>query len=456
VSHLLDFPPDMYQMNPGEVALFGHNPDLKRYVEHLKSAMGQEEWRARRDLVAKRFYRSLIGERQDSGDIGRYFDGRDLFAWYLFLGEAFNDHPQNYEIVYGCRVIPVFSALGRNLDSLERVRGYPERLHRLIFKDRAQPNGGLFEFLVAAAYVREGYDVAFHPEQPGRRRTHDLDVKRGSKDFAIECKRMEGGQYHEKEREIMRRLWGPACHALVRTKVSFCFDLTFKVEIEAIPPDYLHALARAFVKSDEENRIIFDDISFGTLRKLDLGPLQAELATSSWMHPGPKYNNLLLGSYRRYESLVVAHKVKFSPNPHFIDGIEQAVVLRWASFSEAAIDRKARDVIGKLVEANDQLPLDRHGIVHIGFEALGGDVVERLRFEKIMSSLSAFDARGKPLDYVFCHYFSPEASIDEAWAMDETTHYHKKRPGPLPLKRLSLVTPEELPFGAGAHWERRD
>lgn len=445
----------MYELRPDEIPLFGHSPDLKRYVEHLKSAMGQEEWRVRRDATAKRFYRSLIGEHPDPKGMGRYFDGKDLFAWYLFLGEAFNDHPQNYEVVYGCRVIPILAALGRNLDNLQRVDGYQERLHRLIFKERAQPNGGLFEFLVAATYVREGYDVAFHPEKPGRGRTHDLDVRRGSDHFAIECKRMEGGQYHEKERAIMRDLWRPASHALVRTGGSYCFDLTFQTEIDAIPPGYLQGLALEFIKEDADNRIIYDDLSYGTLRKLNLGPLQAALATSSWMHPGPKYNNLLLGSYRRYESLLLAHKVKFSPNPHFIDAIDQAVALRWTSASEAAIAKKARDVIGKLVEANEQLPPDRPGIVHIGFEALGGDAFEQHRFEKIKASVSAFDTRGKPLDYVFCHYFSPEASVDEAWAIDETTHYHKKRPGPLPLRQLSLVPPEDVPFDAGVHWAPR-
>ncbi|MBB4388553.1 hypothetical protein GGE61_004898 [Rhizobium leguminosarum] len=452
MSRLLEFPSDMYELHPDEVPLFGHSPDLKRYVEHLKSAMGQEEWRIRRDATAKRFYKSLIGEHPDPTGMGKYFDNRDLLAWYLFLGEAFNDHPQNYEVVYGCRVVPVLAALGRNLDSLSQVAGYEDRLHRLIFNERAQPNGGLFEFLVAAKYVKEGFEVAFHPEKPGLAKTHDLDVRRREDSFAVECKRMEAGQYHEKERAAMRTRWRPASNILVGTGSSFCFDLTFRTEIQSIPADYLPNIAVDFTERGADNRVIYDDISYGTLRKLDLGPLKEALADSSWMHPGPKYNNLLLGSYRRYESLLLAHKVRFSPNPHFIDDIDQAVALRWACASEEAINKRARDVIGKLVEANDQLPSDRPGIVHIGFEALGGDAVEQRRFEKIKASVSAFDPRGKPLDFVFCHYFSPEASIDEAWAIDETTHYHKKRPGPLPLQHLSLTTPEDLPFVKGVHW----
>lgn len=452
MTPLLEFPDDLYELGPDEPALFGHNPDVKRYVEHLKSAMGDAEWRTRRDATAKRFYRSLVGEQPDPSGMGRFFDGRDLFAWYLFQGEAFNDHPQNYEVVSGCRVIPVFAALGRNLEKLQQVGGYSDRLQRLIFKERAQPNGGLFEFLVAAAYVQAGYDVRFHPEKPGRGRSHDIDVVRGPESYAIECKRMEAGQYHENERAHMRSLWQPTSRALVRTGKSFCFDLTFKIEIHAIPQDYFAKLASRFIDADLENEVIYDDVSSGSIRRLDLGPLKAALADSYWMHPGPKYNALLLGSYRRYENLLLAHKVRFGPNPHFIDEIDQAIALRWRSTSDAAIDKQARDVIGKLVEANKQLPTDRVGIVHIGFEALGGDAVERRRFEKIRASISGFDSLDKPLGFVFCHYLSPEASIDEAWAIDETTHYHKKLSGPLPLEHLSLMTPLNVPFEAGVHW----
>ncbi|MDK1389673.1 transposase [Sinorhizobium sp. 8-89] len=348
MSRLLDFPEDMYKLVHDEIAIFGHDPDIKRCVEHLKAAMSHEEWFKRRDQTAKRFYRSLIGEQPDPTGAGKFYDETDLFAWYLFLGEAFNDHPQNYEVVDGCRVMPIFSAPGRNLDHLQQIEGYEERLRRLIFKERAQPNGGLFEFLVAAAYVREGYAVAFHPEEPGRARTHDLDVARGNKRFAVECKRMEGGQYHENERKLMRGLWQPASHALLRTGGSYCFDLTFTTAIEELPDDYLFRLATDFVRRKIENQIVYDDLALGTLRMLDLAPLKAALAESSWMHPGPKYNNFLLGSYPRYESLLLAHKVRFSPNPPFIDEVDQAVALRWVSGCDVAIGKKARDVIASL------------------------------------------------------------------------------------------------------------
>ena len=85
------------------------------------------EWPARREDVAKRFYQSLVGECTDLDPKGRYFNDRDMFGWYLFLGEAFNDHPWNYEVLFGCRVIPILGAIGRNLDRLLSIEGFVER-----------------------------------------------------------------------------------------------------------------------------------------------------------------------------------------------------------------------------------------------------------------------------------------------------------------------------------------
>lgn len=449
---LLAFPDDMYCLRPGETPMYGHEPMVKRYVEHLKEFVGAEEWVRRRDAAALQFYRSLIGEAEDPAGKGRFFCGGDTFAWYLFLGEAFNDHPQNYEVVFGCRVIPIFSALGRNLENLRQISGYEDRLRRLVSAEKAQPNGGFFEFLVAAAYVRDGYRVSFRPELPGKARTHDIDVEKGGVRYAIECKRMEGGEYNEKERQRMRELWGSAALLLSTTGKSVLFEINFKTELANVPDIYMHSLAKRFCLQSADNLIFDDEIGNGNIRLLDIKPLQKALKKASWLHPGPQYNEKLLGSYRRYENLLSMQKLRYASNPHFVDDLDQAVVARWTSLSEQAIERKARDVHSKIVEAHKQLPSDTPGIIHVGFETLGGDEIEKRRYDKIKKSVTNFDALGKPLEVVFCHYFSPEASPSETWAFDETCHWHARRRGPLPLSALSLVIPEEMPLLEGVHW----
>jgi hypothetical protein len=92
--------------------MYGDFPDLKRGVEFFKTLMKPEEWVVRRALVAKQFYQSLIGEVDDPKGKGKYFDDHDLFGRYLFLCEAFTDHPWNYEVIFGCRVVPILAAIG--------------------------------------------------------------------------------------------------------------------------------------------------------------------------------------------------------------------------------------------------------------------------------------------------------------------------------------------------------
>lgn len=70
--------------------------------------------------------------------------------------------------MFGSRVVPIIMAIGRNLELLRDVEGIDERVRRLVGPERRQPNGALFEFLVAAAYRRAGAKVVFLPERPGQ------------------------------------------------------------------------------------------------------------------------------------------------------------------------------------------------------------------------------------------------------------------------------------------------
>lgn len=237
---LLDFPTDMYQLREGEIPLYGEFPDLKKGVQWFIAQMGNGEWPKRRDAVAKRFYQSLIGEFADLSGKGRFFGEADTFGWYLFLGEAFTDHPWNYEVNFGSRVVPVLAAIGRNLDVLLTINGFAERGRRLVTAERSQPNGGLFEILVAAAYAREGWRVSFKPVQPGVARTYDLDIEKESKRYAVECKRIEGGEYAEQERARMREIWKEPCLYLAhKVQRSTYVDVRFKIELKDVPERYL-------------------------------------------------------------------------------------------------------------------------------------------------------------------------------------------------------------------------
>src|SRR3546814_12232958 len=86
---------------------------------------------------------------------------------------------------------------------------------RLMNADRSQPDGGLFELLVALAYYRDGWETAFAPERPGVAKTHDPNVRKGRSRWAVECKRMDRSSYEAREREngraAGRERWGSEC-----------------------------------------------------------------------------------------------------------------------------------------------------------------------------------------------------------------------------------------------------
>lgn len=187
----IEFPPDFFDPPTERPPNWHDDPDIRRGLEWLKSFMTEAEWKARRRTAAERLYNAALQQIHNPTDKGRFFDESDTLGWYLFLGEAFLDHIENYEPMFGARVVPILHAIGRSVALLQGVNGIDDRLRRLIGSEKRQPNGGLFELLVAAAYRHAGGEVAFRKELPGRARTHDMDVHVDGRAWAVECKRME-------------------------------------------------------------------------------------------------------------------------------------------------------------------------------------------------------------------------------------------------------------------------
>ncbi|MBJ7404542.1 MULTISPECIES: transposase [Bradyrhizobium] len=426
-------------------------PDVRRAVTYFRDFIGQDEWKKRRNAAANRLYAASLG-RVDETDRGRYFDESDVFGWYLFLAEAFIDHVWNFEPTFGSRVVPVFKAIGRGLDLLLSVDGVEERARRLVSSERRQPNGGLFELLVASAYRSSGARVKFVPERRGLSRTYDMDVEIGSRSFAVECKRLETSQYGERERAAMRELWRPSATGFSQNEQSAFCDVHFRIPIDRVPPAYLTEKSLEWLRSDMPSLLWSDDMSYGAMGELDLDPLREVLDDHHVLASSSRMLELLSGRYVRHANYIQLSRLKLAENPRYVHECDLAVLLRWESASPEAIDAKARDITTKLSEASDQLPAGRPGIVHIGFEAVEGDDVERARHRKIIERAQAFDPRGKPLEYVYCHYFVPESPPDQAWAFDETLQWVGIAPtGPHPLGETMLILPAEG-VREGPHW----
>lgn len=427
------------------------HPTLRKAVDWLKTFVPAGEWEARRKSAFLRLHFSFYGLRANPR--GRFFDDSDTFGWYLFLSEAFLDHVWNYEPVFGSRVIPVMVAIGRELEALKAVPGIDERVRRIVGPERGQPNGGLFELLVAAAYVRDGATVSFRPERPGVGRTHDLDVAIGGQEYAIECKRMQTSAYGDRERQRMRDLWGPANERLVVARRSFFGSVDFLVPLFDVPDSYLVERVDEWMSNGMPSLLWEDEVARGAIGELDLDPLRAVLEHDDVLVNSTRLQEILSGRYIRHANYLQVTRHKRGLTPGHMSECDLAIMLRWQCLASASVDAKARDVLRLLSSANDQLPSDKPGIVHIGFEAVEGDEVERVRFDKILASTSAFDPRGKPLRFVFCHYLVPEAPPDQAWAFDETVQWRRIGGGRGEAPRIPFVVlPPDQGTRDGPHW----
>jgi hypothetical protein len=108
----------------------------------------------------------------------------------------------------------------------------------------------------------------------------------------------------------------------------------------------------------------------------------------------------------------------------------------------------------RLSDAVEQLPTDIAGVAHIGFEALGSDEIEQTRYEKILQTARRFDRGKSRLEFVCCHYFSPDPSPDQIWAIDETVQWLGIYPKGRPLERGQLL-PSEGGGRPGVHWDKQ-
>lgn len=430
------------------------DPALRRAVDWLLSFVNPEEWKDRRFAALQHFIDSATGHRTAPTDKGRFFDDKDRFAWYLFLGQAFLDHPTIYDFMYGSRVVPILTSIGRDLELLRSVGGVETRVRRMIGPEKGQPNACLFELLVAAAYRRAGATVNFLEEHPGVAKTHDMDVLLNGNNWAIECKRMEDGEFAEAERTRARELWLPLAHAFHNKGLSVLASVDFVKEMSAVPDDYLFRKAQKWL----DIGALFphgwsDEYSVGKLQYLDLGPLQRTLAIDDVAINSSRMHELLLGHYKRNAHIISSLHIQLADNPLYANSCDAGCVFDWTSRSDASIDRRARDVLKRVADGCRQLPNGRPSIVHIGFEAVDDMNVEAIRYEKVMRSLANFDPLEKQLEYVFVTWFAPESPPDTAIAFDETCHWQAIRPThSKPLDDILLVQLPGIESRSGVHW----
>ncbi len=192
------------------------------------------EWKRRRTAIADAVERMTTDPA--SVDVLAFRD--DSANWYLYLLDVFVRTPLEVEVHQAARILPVFAAIGRNLDLIRAIKGSTERVQRMLTTPRADADAVLFELLVAAGYARLGGQVELIPETSAQK-TPDMVVVRNGGEFLIECKRLARRSDREiSESEKWRKIWRPVRELLVQHGHWVVVDIDFREDILSLPDDF--------------------------------------------------------------------------------------------------------------------------------------------------------------------------------------------------------------------------
>jgi hypothetical protein len=408
-------------------------------IDWLISLVPAREWEPREVAVAARFQAAKNEWAQ--GRRVPLFDPKDQIAWYVLQTRFYADPAVRHDFFEpdGYRIAPVFRRLGQLLPDLRRIGGADERAARLMTHGRKQPDDGIYELLVAGAYKRRGWEhVEFVPERPGVAKEPDFLVDRRRTHRAVECKRAGRSGYAQEERSAGERM-AAQVHEVSRTLGrSTIVVARFAAELTALPEDYLATKVARF--ADGRGRYEWDDDGGqGIVGDVFWGPLRRVLRHDDIYFGSSRMVQLLLGGDPSpLDTSVAGEWLPADGRPFHAHSVSRISLVGWISLSKEAARRKASHFRGVVGRASDQLPGDCPGVVHVGYEALGGNSVDGLRHRLNREQMRTFDVRESRLQWVYGNYWMPEhvTARNESAAVTETTAWY-------PVARPT--TPEPLP-----------
>ena len=454
---------------PNEIPPFGgtDDEDIEAALQWFLGFLNRSDWNTRVAAIERDIETGIQPKTRDfnASDYVSVYGGGDRVGWYLYLLDTAQHDPLKYEPSQGARVVPIFKRLGADLALLKRIGGVEDRVQRLLDGDRAQPDGGLFELLVALLWKRNGFPtVEFIVESPTQK-TPDFLARSKREEWFVECKRLrKSSEYSEREREKWLAMWAQFVQHLTQHNVSLVFEITFHVELQSLPDDYLVIqLAGKLPLLSFPCHIASNETWDVTARPIDYRRARDHLRRYRVRIPSDQMQELLAGyrdPRRGFTYAFVGDIVRPAGtigNSRFLDSLSFAACSFWTCDAPQVVRRKARDVRGHLARAVDQLPPSGGCAVHLGLETLDGPLVEQVRLDRTKDSIANFRSLGKDLRWVYCHLFESYAPPDQQWVIDETVvHFNRSDLAPTdePIAFRSTIVPEDEVSADGVHWHR--
>lgn len=428
--------------------------DTKRAVAWLKSFVSKHEMDGRLDKCAETYLTNR--ESWENGAAVELFDKRDEIAWFIFQAQTYAEGREFWAPDESARIVPFIQKVGKELHHLKAVEGVEERVERTMTSERRQPEGGIFELLVAAAYKRHKWSsVEFVPETPGRGRTPDLYVSQSRRKWAIECKRVLRSQYARTEEAWGKRL-SQKVHDLSEERgFPVVVDVHFFEELHEFHEEYLRERVEDLL-SPKLPITAFDGRARVRIRRPEW-ELVRNVMRTDYVHIGSsRMMEILAGGHQHDMSHSLRARCRRAHDkPSYADTIYHASLVNWASLSPKARGKKAAHFKKKVADAEAQLPSDRPGAVHIGIDSVGHAGVDQLRHVRNHFISREFENAGSRLRWAYGNYFQLEVTTreGESCALEETMAPYRigSSRTKQPLSDHLLVADDDELY-VGAHW----
>lgn len=441
-------------------SLHEYDEALRSVLTALISQVGEEAWVERRRAIVLSL-QELTASAPSLAEAKPIRIRDDEIAWYMLLAELALEDPLCLEVSQAARALPFLTGIGLNWTSAERIAGLPEKLSELVGAYKSDPDGLIFELLVAFAYAAQGWLVEFIETIPPAK-SPDFKATKDGRVLFVECKRLNRrSSYSETETASFLRLWEGCPAVLLEKKQWVWLRATFRKEPDDFADDFLVRTLAAELPLERESGTLLDtDEMLLEAKQIDVRRVQDHLKDFRVKLNSPTLTTLLGGDWAPLNSATtVAQKIRTSSVGCDVPILGTYVdEMAWASgvtrhfVSEASIEKKARDVRTRLSNAVDQVPADADSVIHIAVETLEGRDVDQRRAEKIRRSIETFTTE-KPVQAVRVHFFQANECTEKLWEFDETIMHFDREGFDRSSIPWQVILPSSDALRTGAHWE---
>lgn len=432
------------------------NKHLVEGIRWFSQFIESDEWKTRRQKIVESIHDTV--NITPDGIMRPFTHNEDLFGWYLFQAESYLESSYYYDFAQGSRIIPYFISVGENTNHLKHIINSEDKSEK-IAKNKINPDSGLFELLVATLYKKNDYDYVELLDEVKNSKTPDILAK-NSEEVFIECKRLSKiSTFSLNEREHWLRLWRPISNYITKNKIQFFITILFRDCLHKYSDSYLEELLlpKLQLLPPRATGVILDNEHITIhVEPIDMGNIRRETKSNYTRANSPSLIKMITGEYIQYSNYnIIIECTKHPEIPTLIDTISFAAGAKWLCTAEEATTRKSRHIKKKFSEATSQIPNNKHGVIHLGIEAIEGDEIEQLRFARSFLEISHFDTKHKDIQWIYYHILAPGTSPEEDWFFEETVSFFEHKNTCIDkLQHTNIMSVENIKNGFS--WDYRE